>query len=124
MLALAVAWAFAWGAHDHGTTALALDLSRAEVSRTIVLDATDGVLDVSGIAFQPGEVVDLVLRGSAGAPHRFLLAGTTLGSAMGTRLDGHGDTVVRLQAPESGQIGFVCAIPGHENLHGVLWVDR
>ncbi|MPZ98134.1 MAG: hypothetical protein GEU80_02170 [Dehalococcoidia bacterium] len=122
MLLVAVAWAFAWGAHEHGPPATATDLSAVEPDRRFTIDASTGVLDLSAVAVQPGEVVEFVLEGSAGAPHQFLLTGLT-GAEMDTTTAGNGDTVIRLRAPEDSDLSFFCAIPGHEGLHGSLVVS-
>lgn len=123
MLGAAVAWAFAWGAHAHDAPVSAADLSEATPDARYVIDASTGVLDLAGIEAAPGSVVEFVLAGSAGAPHSFVLTGALPGSAMDQSVDERGDTVIRLRVPEAGALSFVCAIPGHEGLHGNLVVQ-
>lgn len=118
----AVAWAFAWGAHGHDVLVRGVDLSAVQVDRTFVVDASTGTLDLSSIVAQPGDVVEFVLEGSAGAPHAFVLMGAAPGSEMDESLAPNGDTVIRLRMPESGALSFTCIIPGHEGLHGSLVV--
>ncbi len=120
MLVAAVAWAFAWGAHRHGPVVIAADLSTAAVDRTLVVDASTGALDLSNVAVQPGEVIGLVLQGSAGSPHDFVLTGTTPGAEIDQSVDAAGDTVIRMRVPDDGAFTFLCTIPGHEGLHGTL----
>lgn len=123
MLVAAVAWAFAWGAHEHGSPVLAGDLSRAVPDERYVIDASTGVLDLAGIDAAPGSVVEFVLDGSAGAPHSFVLTGATPGSEIDEFIADDGDTVIRLRVPETGALSFLCTIPGHEGLHGSLVVQ-
>lgn len=123
MLVAAVAWAFAWGAHEHGSPVLASDLSTAVPDERYVIDASTGVLDLAGIEAAPGSVVEFVLDGSAGAPHSFVLTGATPGSEMDQFIADDGDTVIRLRVPETGALSFLCTIPGHEGLHGSLVVQ-
>lgn len=123
VLAFAVAWAFAWGAHEHSAPVTAADLSSATVDQRYVIDASTGVLDLAGVEVAPGEVVEFVLAGSAGAPHSFVLSGAAPGSEMDQTVNAVGDTVVRLRVPPEGSLGFTCVIPGHEGLHGALVVE-
>jgi len=123
MLVAAVAWAFAWGAHEHGSPVLASDLSTVTPDERYVIDASTGVLDLAGIEAAPGSVVEFVLDGSAGAPHSFVLTGATPGSEMDEFIADDGDTVIRLRVPETGALSFLCTIPGHEGLHGSLVVQ-
>lgn len=118
----AVAWAFAWGSHEHGSPVVATDLSRAAVDARYVVDASTGTLDLAGIEAAPGAVVEFVLEGSAGSPHSFVLTGAAPGSEMDQSVDAAGDTVIRLRVPEEGALSFTCTIPGHEGLHGSLVV--
>jgi uncharacterized cupredoxin-like copper-binding protein len=123
MLLAAVAWAIIQGAHSHeGLAPVEADLSSAEVSRVINVDASTGQLDLEGLAVEPGEVVEFVLDGSAGSEHTFLLSGLT-GAEIDQRLAPNGDTIIRVRAPQHGDLSFFCAIPGHEGLHGTLVVD-
>ena len=123
VVALAVAWGVYQGDHAHSLTPLATDLSGSAVSRTIVVDASTGTLDLARINVAPGEVVEFVLKGSAGAPHQFVLTGVNGGEGIDTRVGPNGDTILRVQAPEDGALGFVCVVPGHEGLHGSLVVE-
>lgn len=123
VVALAVAWGIYQGDHSHSLAPSAADLSGAAVSRTVVVDASTGTLDLAGINVGPGEVVEFVLAGSAGAPHQFVLTGASGGEGIDTRVGPHGDTIVRVQAPEDGALGFICVVPGHEGLHGSLVVE-
>jgi len=123
VVALAVAWGIYQGDHSHSSTPFSTDLSGATVSRTIVVDASTGTLDLAGINVVPGEVVEFVLEGSAGAPHQFVLTGATGGEGIDTRIGPDGDAIVRVQAPEDGALGFICVVPGHEGLHGSLVVE-
>src|SRR5690606_28688884 len=113
-----VAWAFAWGSHDHLPPGVRADLGGFVADRAIAIDASTGSLDLSEVDVIPGEVVDIHLVGSAGEPHAFLLTGANSGAEMDTRTDAAGDTIVRLRVPEDGAVNFFCAIPGHEGLHG------
>jgi len=123
MLVAVVTWAFVQGAHDHASGGTVdPTLATAAVDRHFVIDASTGVLDLSKIAVQPGEVVEFLLDGSAGAPHQFLLQGAGA-AAIYTTTAPDGDTVLRLRAPESGGFSFYCTIPGHEGLHGALLVE-
>lgn len=122
MLAAAVVWAFWWGAHDHTAPLVATDLSGIVPDQRHVVDASLGSLDLAGIEVEPGAVVEFVLAGSAGAPHSFVLTGAAPGAEMSQSTDSAGDTVIRLRVPEDGSLAFICAIPGHENLHGSLVV--
>lgn len=122
VLFIAVLWAFAWGAHAHEAPAVAADLAGAPVDQRFVVDASTGSLDLTGIEAAPGEVVEFVLAGSAGAPHAFVLTGASPGSAMQESVNAQGDTVIRLRMPEQGGLEFLCTIPGHEGLHGNLVV--
>ena len=122
-MALAVAWGIYQGDHAHSLTPLSTDLSRVAVSRTVVVDASTGTLDLSGINVAPGVVVEFVLEGGSGAPHQFVLTGASGGEGIDTRAAPNGDTIVRVQAPEEGALGFVCVVPGHEGLHGSLVVE-
>lgn len=119
----AIAWAFIWGAHEHGAPVTSADLSTATVSQTHVIDASTGTLDLAGINVAPGEVVEFILAGSAGAPHTFVLSGATPGSEMDQLIADNGDTIIRLRVPVEGGLSFICAIPGHEGLHGNLVVS-
>lgn len=122
VIAAAVIWAIVQGAHTHdGLAPVAVDLSTAEVSRVIRVDASTGQLDLADVAVTPGEVVEFVLDGSGGSGHRFVLNGLT-GAAIEQRQAANGDVIVRVQAPQSGALSFFCAIPGHEGLHGSLVV--
>ena len=122
VLGLVVAWAIVQGAHSHdGLQPVAADLSTAEVSRVIHVDASTGQLDLQDVAVVPGEVVEFVLDGSGGSGHRFVLNGLT-GAAIEQRTAPNGDVVVRVQAPQTGALSFFCAVPGHEGLHGSLVV--
>jgi len=118
----AVAWAFAWGSHGHDVLIRGVDLSAVEVDRSFVVDASTGRLDLSSIVARPGEVVEFVLAGSAGAPHAFVMTGAAPGSEMHESLAPNGDTVIRLRVPEAGALAFTCIIPGHEGLHASLVV--
>lgn len=122
MLVLAVAWAFAWGAHRHDLQPVRADLTTATVDRQIVIDASTGSLDLTGVDVRPGEVVEFVLAGSAGSPHAFVLTGASPGAQMDQSVADNGDTVIRLQAPRDGGLSFLCTVPGHEGLHGNLLV--
>jgi len=122
MLLAAVAWAFAWGAHEHVSPVVASDLSLATPDTRYEIDASTGTLDLAGIEAAPGSVVEFVLVGSAGAPHAFVLTGALPGSEMDESLATNGDTVIRLRVPETGALSFICTIPGHEGLHGSLVV--
>lgn len=123
VLILAVAWAFAWGAHRHEAPALATDLSQVTPDATYVIDASTGTLDLAGIEAAPGAVVEFVLDGSAGSPHSFVLTGAAPGSEIDQSVAPDGDTVIRLRVPDDGGISFLCTIPGHEGLHGSLVVE-
>ena len=122
MLIAAVAWAFAWGAHSHGSPVIATDLSQVEPDQRYVVDASTGVLDLTGIEAAPGSVVEFLLDGSAGSPHSFVLTGTTPGSEMDQFAAPDGDTIIRIRVPQDGALSFICTIPGHEGLHGTLVV--
>ncbi len=98
------------------------DLSKAIPDARYEIDASTGSLDLAGIEAAPGSVVEFVLVGSAGAPHAFVLTGGLPGSEIDESLAANGDTVVRLRVPEAGALSFICAIPGHEGLHGSLIV--
>ncbi len=117
----AVAWAFAWGAHEHGSPVLGADLASVEPDQRFVVDASTATLDLAAVAVQPGQVVEFTLAGSANAPHSFVLTGAG-GAEMDTLTDAAGDTVIRIRVPQSGQVAFLCTIPGHEGLHGNLVV--
>lgn len=121
-LALAVVWAFWQGAHEH-SVAREADLSGVAVDRQIAVDASTGVLDLANLAVQPGEVVEFLLAGSAGSPHRFVLTGAGGGTVLDTLVAPNGDTIIRIRAPESGDLTFFCAVPGHEGLHGNLVIE-
>lgn len=122
MLLIAVGWAFAWGAHSHSTTARPTTaLADLVPQRTFEIDASDGRLDLSGVAAQPGEVIDLVVRGAPGA-HAFVLQGAQPGAETLVRPTADGGTVIRFRVPDSGQVGVICTTPGHENLHGNITV--
>ena len=123
LLLAAVVWAFLEGAHTHGVDAVDADLSGVAVSRSFVIDATTGELDLRGVQVAPGEVVEFVLEGSAGAPHDFVLQGAARGSEIDTTFAPDGDTVVRLRVPLDGGLSFTCTIPGHDGLHGSLVVQ-
>ena len=122
MLIAAVAWAFAWGAHSHGSPVLSADLSQVEPDQRFVVDASTGVLDLAGIEAAPGSVVEFLLDGSAGSPHSFVLTGTAPGSEMDQFTADDGDTIIRIRVPQDGALSFICTIPGHEGLHGTLVV--
>jgi plastocyanin len=121
MLLAAVVWAFAWGAHEHSSPVVRTDLSAVEPDRRFTIDASTGTLDLASVAVLPGEVVEFTLGGSAGAPHAFVLTGAE-GAEMDQTVNAAGDTVIRLRVPEDGAVSFICAIPGHEGLHGSLVV--
>ena len=122
VLGAVVAWAIVQGAHSHdGLGPVAADLSTAEVSRIIHVDASTGQLDLQDVSVVPGEVVEFVLDGSGGSGHRFVLDSLT-GAAIDQRTAPNGDVIVRVQAPQSGGLSFFCAVPGHEGLHGSLVV--
>lgn len=122
VLGAVIAWAIVQGAHSHdGLGPVAADLSSAEVSRVIHVDASTGQLDLQDVSVVPGEVVEFVLDGSGGSGHRFVLNGLT-GAAIEQRTAANGDVIVRVQAPQSGALSFFCAVPGHEGLHGSLVV--
>ena len=117
-----VVWAIVQGAHSHdGLRPVTTDLSAAEVSRVIPVDASTGQLDLEDLSVAPEEVVEFVLDGSGGSGHRFVLNGLT-GAAIEQRTAPHGDVIVRVQAPRDGSLSFFCAVPGHEGLHGSLVV--
>ena len=98
VLAAALAWAVVQGAHSHeGLAPVARDLGAEPPARTIIVDASTGQLDLSGLAVRPGEVIDFVLDGSAGAPHRFVLSGLG-GAEIDERVAPDGDTVIRIRA--------------------------
>lgn len=123
VISAAVAWAVIQGAHSHdGLQPLAADLSNAEVTRVLHVDASTGQLDLQGLSVVPGEVVEFVLDGSGGSDHTFVLSGLA-GSEIDQRQAPNGDTIVRVRAPPSGDLSFFCAIPGHEGLHGSLIVE-
>ena len=88
----------------------------------IHVDASTGQLDLQGLSVTPGEVVELVLDGSGGSDHAFVLTGLA-GAAIDQRPAPNGDTVVRVRAPAGGDRTFFCAIPGHEGLHSSLVVS-
>jgi plastocyanin len=121
VLLAAVVWAFAWGAHEHGAPVIRTDLSAVEPDRRFTIDASTGTLDLASVAVLPGELVEFTLGGSAGAPHAFVLTGAD-GSEMDQTVNSIGDTVIRLRVPQDGAVSFICAIPGHEGLHGSLVV--
>jgi uncharacterized cupredoxin-like copper-binding protein len=122
MLGAAVVWAFWWGAHEHVAPVTAADLGDAPADARYVVDASLGTLDLATIEVQPGAIVEFVLDGSAGAPHSFVLTSAAPGSEMQQTTDASGDTVIRLRIPADGSLSFICAIPGHEGLHGSLVV--
>lgn len=122
MLVAAVTWAFWWGAHEHAAPLQAADLVGIEPDQRYVVDASLGSLDLSDVEVRPGAVVEFLLTGSAGAPHSFVLAGAAPGAEIHQSTDPTGDTVVRMRVPEDGGLSFICAIPGHEGLHGSLVV--
>ena len=123
VLGSALAWAVVQGAHSHeGLAPVARDLGAEPPSRTIAVDASTGQLDLRGLAVRPGEVIDFVLEGSRGSPHRFILSGLS-GAEIDERLAPDGDTVIRIRTPQQGALGFFCVVPGHEGLHGSLVVD-
>ena len=61
MLVAAVAWAFAWGAHEHGSPVVVADLSKANVYARYVVDASTGVAS---------RVRCMLLRAWTGLPSR------------------------------------------------------
>ncbi|MYB41633.1 MAG: hypothetical protein F4X76_05440 [Chloroflexi bacterium] len=123
VLGAVLVWAVVQGAHSHdGLAPVARDLGAETPARTIAIDASTGQLDLRGLAVRPGEVIDFVLVGSAGAPHRFVLSGLG-GAEIDERLAANGDTVIRIRAPQQGALSFFCVVPGHEGLHGSLVVD-
>ncbi len=123
VLGAVLAWAVVQGAHSHdGLAPVARDLGGETPARTIAVDASTGQLDLRGLAVRPGEVIDFVLVGSAGSPHRFVLSGLG-GAEIDERLAANGDTVIRIRAPQQGALSFFCVVPGHEGLHGSLVVD-
>ena len=122
VIAAAVAWAIVQGAHSHDAlNPVTADLGAAEVSHVVHVDASTGQLNLEDLAVTPGEVVEFVLDGSGGSGRRFVLTGLT-GAAIEQHQVPNGDVVVRVRAPESGDLTFFCAIPGHEGLHGSLVV--
>ena len=122
-LGAVLVWAVWQGAHSHdGLAPVARDLGAETPARVITVDASTGQLDLSGLAVRPGEVIDFVLEGSSGAPHRFVLSGLG-GAEIDERLAPDGDTVIRIRAPQQGALSFFCVVPGHEGLHGSLVVD-
>ncbi len=123
MLVAAVAWAFVWGAHEHLPPGVSADLGGYTADRVITVDSTTVSFDLSAIEVTPGEVLDIHLVGSAGAPHAFVLTGASAGAQLDTRIDDAGDTIVRLRVPEDGQLTFWCTVPGHEGMHGTLVVN-
>lgn len=123
LLLAATAWAFVQGAHGHGVGAVDSDLSGVTVSRSFVIDASTGELNLRDVQVGPGEVVEFLLDGSAGAPHNFVLQGAARGSEIDTSFAPDGDTVVRLRVPADGGLSFTCTLPGHDGLHGSLVVD-
>ena len=123
VLGAALVWAVWQGAHSHdGLAPVARDLGAETPARTIAIDASTGQLDLRGLAVRPGEVIDFVLVGSGGAPHRFVLSGLG-GAEIDERYAANGDTVIRIRAPQQGALSFFCVVPGHEGLHGSLVVD-
>ena len=99
MLAAVVAWAIVQGAHSHDTLQpVAADLSGAEVSRVLHVDASTGQLDLEDLSVASGEVVEFALDGSGGSGHRFVLNGLT-GAAIQQRTAPNGYVIVRVQAP-------------------------
>lgn len=123
VLGAVLVWAVVQGAHSHDyLLPIERDLGAERPARTIVVDASTGQLDLAGLAVRPGEVIDFVLDGSRGAPHRFVLSGLG-GAEIDERLAPDGDTVIRIRAPQQGALNFFCVVPGHEGLHGSLVVD-
>lgn len=123
VIGAALVWAVWQGAHSHdGLAPIARDLGDETPARTITVDASTGQLDLAGLAVRPGEVIDFVLEGSRGAPHRFVLSGLG-GAEIDERLAPDGDTVIRIRAPQQGALNFFCVVPGHEGLHGSLVVE-
>lgn len=123
VLGAALVWAIWQGAHSHdGVAPVARDLGAETPARTITVDASTGELDLRGLAARPGEVVDFVLAGSRGAPHRFVLSGLG-GAEIDERIAPNGDTVIRIRAPRQGALNFFCVVPGHDGLHGSLVVE-
>jgi uncharacterized cupredoxin-like copper-binding protein len=121
LLAVVAWWAIAQAAHPHATVP-ETDLSAVAIDRQIVVDASTAVLDLSAVEVLPGEVVEFVLAGSANSEHAFVLTGLQP-AEMDRSLAANGDAVIRLRIPESGELSFFCAIPGHDGLHGSLVVD-
>lgn len=121
MLAVVTAWAVWQGAHEHAP-ATTTDLSNLQPTRSIVIDASTGLLDLSNVNVAPGEVVDLLLDGTAGSAHQFVLSGAPA-AEMDVLTAPDGDTIIRLRVPEDGEVSFLCTIPGHEDLHGNLLVN-
>ena len=120
LASIVVTWSLLEGAHDHGPVVQS-ELSALQPDRSISIDASTGVLDLSNLTVAPGEIVDLLLDGTAGAPHQFVLTGAPAAD-MDVLTDADGDTIIRLRVPEDGQLSFLCTIPGHEGLHGNLVV--
>lgn len=118
---LVVTWSFIEGAHNHGPLVQS-DLATLQPDRSIGIDASTGVLDLTNLAVAPGEVVDLLLDGTAGSPHQFVLTGAPAAD-MDVLTAPDGDTIIRLRVPADGEVSFLCSIPGHEGLHGNLVVN-
>lgn len=121
VMALGVAWAFAWGAHGHFAQPQASALETEIATRTVMVSGAGGVLDLSGVSARPGDVLDLIVTGAPGA-HAFVVQGSQPGSEYYVKPLPDGTTLIRLKVPASGQVGLLCTTPGHENLHGNITI--
>ena len=124
VLAVVVAWAIVQGAHSHDALQpVAADLSGAEVSRVVHVDASTGQLDLDHLAVAPGEVVGVRPRRQRWVGDTASCSAASPAPRSSTAPRSNGDVIVRVQAPRDGSLSFFCAIPGHEGLHGSLVVD-
>ncbi len=98
-----------------GSVALALSLFAQQALagdvRTVEVTAQEFEFTPSTIKVEPGETVRLKLVNQGNMSHNLHLRNTDAKTA--TIQSGKSDTL-EVTAPDNGELGFFCAIPGHE----------
>ncbi len=115
---LVIIWSIAIGDHKHAITHAA-ELSDFQPQREIFYELTNNSIELKSIDIQPNEIIDLLIKDLRNEQHAFIFTGIEK-SQYELLSFKNGVYRIRLRALNKGEFMFYCAIPNHEDIHGVI----
>ena len=115
---LVIIWSIAIGDHEHDITHAA-ELSDFQPQREFFYELTNNSIELKSIDIQPNEIIDLLIKDLSSEQHAFIFTGIEK-SQYEVLSFKNGVYRIRLRVLDEGELMFYCAIPNHEDIHGVI----